>query len=468
MSYGDINKGSVTQQKDSLGFLAGEYDHEIMLGKIVDDGIDGFEFHQALPLTKLFSYIIYSQSIFKPHVTVDIGISQAKRITEQFGTKGLQGEEFVKLNFGTPKTDKMDKVSDLFYVAGYTPFRRDQHDMKEGTNISCVSKEKLVNDLVSVNQAYEKTMTESASSIYNHYILQNIQYKKLMALNKDGNNFWETRGLFTEDPSVGVQKFIIPGLTPFGAMNFLATRAYGGFEYPGSLWCFYQDNHGYNFTNLEQAIERDQVNPFITEYTYDPELQDLPHYHKDYYFNIITLSGMSISNTIENTGSGEYANIVRSVDPLRKSFYDVSFNMKDRYKDFKRTGKHFQLSDRFFEEFASDPTESTIIVDSFKGGEMPGFIVGKRKSYQQLMSTYSLEATVFGNTELNVGRCIRLKLREAGVTTHKPRGSMYSGLWFITDLQHILSKDRFVTKLTLVKDSPEFLHVDKPEAASLR
>jgi hypothetical protein len=334
--------------------------------------------------------------------------------------------------------------------------------------INCVSKEKLINDLVSVNQSFNKTTSEAAKNIFANGILQNGQYKKLNALNQDGNNFWETRGLVTVDESIGVQQFIIPGLTPFGAMEFLTTRSYGGSKYIGSYYKFYQDNYGYHFANLEQAIERDSNNPFITEYTYDLELNDLPHYHKDYYFNIITLSGLKISDTFTSSGQGEYNNIVRTIDPMKKCFHDTSFNMKKSYKKFKRTGKHFQLSDKFFDAFESKAAESTIVMDTTKPGEFTDSVVGKRRSYRYLMGTYSFEATVHGNTELNVGRCIKLNLRETGVTTHKPKGSMYSGLWFITDLQHIIDKTAFKTKLTLVKDSPEFLHVDKPKASQHR
>ena len=199
-------------------------------------------------------------------------------------------------------------------------------------------------------------------------------------------------------------------------------------------------------------------------FTYDPEINDYPRYDRRFFRNIKTMSPFDISNTLGKIDSGSLVNTVRNIQPLKKSFTETTFNLKEQYNEFKRTGKHFNMSTEFFDTFGSDPVEYTVFSDGSRfdeGGKHEDYldkVLGKRNAYIDLFTTYKYIINVYGDSNLNVGETIIIDLREAGVQASKPEGSMYKGKYFITDLDHVWDHGTFNTTMCVVKDSPEFLH----------
>jgi hypothetical protein len=59
---------------------------------------------------------------------------------------------------------------------------------------------------------------------------------------------------------------------------------------------------------------------------------------------------------------------------------------------------------------------------------------------------------------MTAGSVIKINLKESGAPEKKSRGSMYSGNWFVTAVDHIADKGKFNTQLTIVKDGLDFKH----------
>jgi hypothetical protein len=438
-------------------FNSGDFTVTMDMGKLVDDDKAGVQFRSMVSLNDLYSNFYITQSLFEPFMTLSIHISEAKMILERFGTRGLQGEEFVKIKFSTPGAES-HVIEDLFYVTGYSPIKKDSHDLQTGLILKCVSKEKLINDMMTVNQSFTGSTSDVAKTIFNNKIIDSPKYKQMKTANAGGEILWKQKDIVV-DTSVGTQKFIIPGLTPFKALHFLAVRSFGGSKFPSSFYTFYEAEDAFHFGNIENWENRISNK----EYTYDSELGALPKNHKDYYSNIKYISPLVIKNTMAGIQNGEFANKVTSIDFNRKSFFVTNFNMGEDRNKFKLLGPEFNMSSNFFDTFGNDPVESTIAIDSTKSkfNENFGSIVGKRMAYQQMLGHYSLQIVINGDSSMTVGEVIKLDLKESGAQENKQRGSMYSGSWLITKCDHIADNGLFNTKLTIVKDGLKFTHSEE-------
>ena len=436
--------------ENKMLFNSGDFEVTMDMGKLIDDDKDGVQFREMVSLNDLYSNFTMTQSVFEPHMTLSIHITESKLIFERFGTKGLQGEEFVKIKFNTPTKHL---IEDIFYVTGYSPIKKDSHELSSGLILQCVSKEKLINDQMTVNQSFEGTTSDIAKNIFNNFIIGSEKFKQMKVAKG-----WKEKPIVV-DESIGTQKFTIPGLTPFAALHFLAIRSFGGSEYPSSFFTFFEAEDAFYFKNIEDWNGSIRVQG----YTYDSELGTLPAHHKEFYNNIRFMSPLSMRNTMDGIHGGEFASKVTAIDFNKKSFTVNEFNLMKERDDFNLLGNEFPMSSAFFDMFGSDTVESTIVVDSTKGSfneNMPS-ILGRRKAYKQMLGHYTLAIVIHGDTSMVAGTVINIQLKEAGAPEKKQRGSMYSGNWYITRVEHIFDKMVFNTKLTVVKDGLDFKHGER-------
>ena len=79
----------------------------------------------------------------------------------------------------------------------------------------------------------------------------------------------------------------------------------------------------------------------------------------------------------------------------------------------------------------------------------------------QMLGHYSMSVTIHGDSSIAAGSVIRINLKESGGPERKSSGSMYSGNWFVTKVDHIYDQEVFNTRLTVVKDGLDFLHSER-------
>ena len=446
-----------TESKDAgeMLFNSGSAVLSMLLGKLIDDDKDGVEFRSFVDLGDLYTNIAIGQSVFQPHMTLSIHINESKLIFEEFGTRGLQGEEFVLIEFQTPTKHV---IKDLFYVTGYSPIKKDGKGLATSMVLQCVTKEKLINDQMTVNQSFSGSTSDIARNVYNNFIVNSEKFKQLKSSNHDGQLIWREKPI-TVDETIGTQKFIIPGLSPFKALHFLAVRSFGGSEFPSSFYSFYEDINGFHFKNIENWSDKIIEEP----YTHTDDVGTLPHSHVDFYKNIKSMTAMSINNTMQGIQNGEFAQKVTAVDFNKKSFSITNFDVVKERENFNTLGKEFNMSSAFFDMFGSEPVETSIAVDTTKSifNENLPAIQSRRHSYMQMLGHYSMSVTIHGDSSIAAGSVIRINLKESGGPERKSSGSMYSGNWFVTKVDHIYDQEVFNTRLTVVKDGLDFLHSER-------
>ena len=118
------------------------------------------------------------------------------------------------------------------------------------------------------------------------------------------------------------------------------------------------------------------------------------------------------------------------------------------------------MSSSFFDTFGSDAVEASVIVDSTKGefNENWASIIGRKRAYVQMLTHYTMNITINGDSSMTAGSVIEIKLKESGAPEKKSEGSSYGGNWFITSCNHVVDNGVFNTRLTVVKDGLDFKH----------
>ena len=107
--------------------------------------------------------------MFSPFVDMVIEMGSPMGVVEGFGELGLQGEEFVLVEFHTEgrRTFKM-----VFFVTSLN-VQNDVLDQVQGATLHCVSIEKLYNDVSTVNSSFNGLPSRTAMSIFANKIQNN-------------------------------------------------------------------------------------------------------------------------------------------------------------------------------------------------------------------------------------------------------------------------------------------------------
>jgi len=172
------------------------------------------------------------------------------------------------------------------------------------------------------------------------------------------------------------------------------------------------------------------------------------------------MSPLVMKNTMDGIHEGEYAAKTTAIDFNKKSFYVNEFNLKKERESFNLLGTKFNMSSSFFDMYGNDPVEEMVVVDSTKGVFNENFasIVGRRNAYMQMLGHYSLKVVINGDSSMTAGSVIKIKLKESGAPEKKTKGSMYSGNWYVTEVDHICDNGVFNTTLSISKDGLDFTH----------
>ena len=114
-------------ENGNISFSAGDFKvEEISLGKLVDDDIDGVEFKEVVDLSDMWATFTLNQSMTSPFMSLNITISEHKRMFERMGTKGMQGEEFVFIKFFAPTREPIEEI---FYVSSIDSVDSTTHNL---------------------------------------------------------------------------------------------------------------------------------------------------------------------------------------------------------------------------------------------------------------------------------------------------------------------------------------------------
>ena len=425
---------------------------------------------KGMELAPFIASVEIDQSIFSPTISMRINIGSPIGLTEHFSKIGMQGQEFVVVEFNT-KARRSFKMA--FFVT-HIQTANDPLDQITGMTLNCLSIEKLYNDTSTVNKSFNSTPSQVAKKIFDNKIAKNPIATKLKTVLNTTSDLLETPSLEVLLQSDEDLDFIIPGLTPYEAINFCARRCLSN-KYKSSYFTFYQTSKGFRFDSIEARIKKGKE--IIDEFTnaakqakgeVDPTGLFFTNQHdaplhmnflsKSLNRNIKSMSVIDRPNTISRINEGAFFNKTRAIDLYGKNYTDTEFKIRNKYNGFERLGEHYSLSNDFVETICeNEEYDIQYFKDSTRRNQNFEKVIGHRLGYQDLLTTYGLNIVVPGDSEMVPGDVIWVDLGEAnlarGGTGGAPLGeSLFSQLWLVVGHKIMFDQGEITSTLTIVKD----------------
>lgn len=368
------------------------------------------------------------EHIFLPTITARIALRDEQGFEQNFP---LIGEEYVRINFTTPKSDV--EASYLLRVDDVLDKKINTNNKISSCILKCVSVEFLRGASRSIgSQTFEDTHSGITQRIFDEYI--------------------KTNKPVTIETSINVDKYTLSRTSPFKAIQRLAGRAMS-VEYESNSWVFFENRRGFNFTVIEKLIEDGAASAndptrstkqFIMDMNRNASFDDVK------FRNIIAHKQIQKNNggVTEKSYYGAYNNV-------RYAFDMITGNLQGNvYKETEGASKFKQLDGQggrlntssFINQTISDDNENIMSATLMAvGSDIPYTLEqaarnSKRDAYIEKIFSNKSHIHIYGDTDITVGDVINCSFPSATTGSEDPSVSrLDSGNYLITALRHMIT-----------------------------
>lgn len=408
---------------------------------------DGSKF----PLKKFIVEFSYYEDLYSCSVTGYVTLRDGVGIIENHK---LTGKERVNILFGKAQVDQKEakekRIGLRLYKIGtrkptgnmtsefYTLyFCSEELEFSQQTKISKSFKGKAVSEIV-------------------EYILS-----ERLKVPKENYNIEKT---------VGVYDLIVPNLSPFESINWLATYARPtSTNLIGADMLFFQNRQGFNFRSLNSMMEQ----PITKTYRYQQNnLKESSFIHTKELSSVLAYEVIKSADTLKDITQGTYANRVITVDPLRRKYEVVDFDYGKYSSDIEpMNGNGIPLEQQNRDgKLPNEAYESTVRVvygtsqqnekedikskDGSVTKDMYEAAVLSHRSTQISLANHNvIKLMVPGDTDVKVGDTVFFNIRSIIPNDSRPADTLLTGKYLVTAVRHILqSQGVFQTVLEISKN----------------
>jgi len=292
------------------------------------------------------------------------------------------------------------------------------------------------------------------------------------------------------DDTKGLYSFVVPGLKPFDAINWLSTYAQPKIEYQSADMVFYENRDGFHFKSLQNLISNPNV---YNTYHYDPKniypatRQNL----SEELTNAITYEFLESFDTLKGVSAGVFANKLISVDVLTRKVKQTDFDYF-KYKNnsaslnkypiinnyINRNGDQLNQSSaatlklvfsNFDEHDPSNASALSAALNPDKNTHYPSIApniyaetyIPYRTAQLSLLNYTRIRISVPGDPGLAVGKVINFDLLSNSPNNKAPN-AYYSGKYLITAVRHLIDQSQYRTVMEIAKESATSPYVANP------
>ncbi len=384
------------------------------------------------------------------------------------------GEETLEVEWRVPDEDKLSKSPPIygkFYIYKISNRVRDKNSMSQVYVLHFCSIEQYVNLTKKVRRSYKnKPVHEMVKNIHNEFIKQADLSEGAPLLRKT---------LQIEETKTQ-QTIVIPNLTPFDSMKFLAERAESG-ENPSSTYAFWEDhNQIFHFKTIESFLGGECKQTYKLEpanVVYMPDDNTV-----DDAFNIADITIVKTFDVLDNIQNGMYASEILTHDMILKKYETIQFDYKDTFKSMKHIEKHKLVSNdsKGFTELGFGQKEhasskiflpttmtqpeneyiksKTEPIDPIRPTFIERFLL-KYNSLKTQLNNIVVHITIPGDHERVPGDIINLQIPAphglgGGGSTKAPFHEIkIGGKYLVTSVKHKWAYDTYLTQMEIVKDT---------------
>ena len=366
------------------------------------------------------------ESIETNSMAMNITFLDASNLTNKID---FDGTETITVEFNT--------LGDREVSAKYRLFKNDiipddTGNMK-GVVLYGVSEEHFKSAILDVNQSYREQISGFAQNVFDK-----LGSDKELELH-------ETSGR-------GVT--IIPGMTVFESMDFLASRSYDT-KYRSSAFRFYETFDGFHFVNIERKIAEGKKDAITYVKVQDARTQTPKWYH------ISSLKLDVAKDSMHKIKSGMYASEAKEIDLINHKVITSDFTLAEKFDEFEHLDSDaMTLESKDFIEDSLKNINTSFWLFSGQTGETDAEalnfvdIIPRRLYYLSALEQVKASMQIPGNSSLSPGMVINLDMLEiTSKTKSKEQEGKVSGNYFVTSVKHLITRDEYICLVNTCKDS---------------
>ena len=413
------------------------------------------------------------ESIYKSGITGSVVINDATNIV---GNLPIQGTETLSFRLSTPNVTTPLCIINATQETGQ-PFHiyklADKQQLSEGMQLFTLhfgSREFMRNLRTKVSQAYNG----------------NIAYQVIKILMDE--NYLDSKKKLYYEPTGNTNKFVVPNLNPFAAINMIAKRSVAD-KSNGVGYYFYETTKGFHFRSWASMItnQGEFARPPKQQFYYQPlrmgsnsKATDQDKIEREYESVESYEFVNNFHDVASNTALGTYGHRVISHNLFDKSYDIADYNFHNEYRRTPHTDTVGYGSNNMFPvmdtpvdydnvDNASDYPESRVSLqtttpflhdkdvgtyglDADIDGEKTGQGISQNN---QIVNGTALRMTVKGQSYIQAGDLITFNLRDVNLhhSPEYPDDPRFSGNYIITKVRHQVTKDQYKMILECAKDS---------------
>ena len=366
------------------------------------------------------------ESIENNSMSMNITFLDASNLTNKID---FDGTETITVEFNT--------LGDREVSAKYRLFKNDiipddTGNMK-GVVLYGVSEEHFKSAILDVNQSYREQISGFAQNVFDK-----VGSNKKLELH-------ETSGR-------GVT--IIPGMTVFESMDFLASRSYDT-KYRSSAFRFYETFDGFHYVNIERKIAEGKKDAITYVKVQDARTQTPKWNH------IASLKLDVAKDSMHKIKSGMYASEAKEIDLINHKVITSDFTLAEKFDEFEHLDSDaMTLESKDFIEDSLKNINTSFWLFSGQTGETDAEalnfvdIIPRRLYYLSALEQVKASMQIPGNSSLSPGMVINLDMLEiTSKTKSKEQEGKVSGNYFVTSVKHLITRDEYICLVNTCKDS---------------
>ena len=267
---------------------------------------------KAVDLRNIYREIVVYETVFDDKMYGEIIIADAVNLSESMP---IVGNESILIEYKT-RGSVDSPIRIVGKVVAPMGKARTPNEKMELYKVQFVSDLQFRNRFTNIQSSYSGSIVTSGGNagIANQVFLK---------------NFGDTNAdkFFTNDNSIGRNKFIIPYWSPIFTLTWLAQRAV-----PATPGCFlfYEDVDGFHFKNLTKEIEKQPKLVYRVEPLNAKNLGDV----MGYMTRVQDYSVTSFFDRLEEYSSGMYSGTLHTHDITTKKFSRHSLNYFDEQTNY--------------------------------------------------------------------------------------------------------------------------------------
>jgi hypothetical protein len=433
---------------------------------------------QVKDIGKITLEVNIFQNLNEHYIQAELVVSDSIAMLEGFNgdrQRGIQGGynggEVVIVSYKT--RDKTLPFKTHFFGLYDLTERQRVDEKNEVYILNCVSAEAYRSASKTISRAFGGSKGNLISNMVRTVINEFIYDRQIKDLQR---NYRDVLNIRIEkevnvDQTNGVQRLLIPNMTPDDTLDFFAREADNDNHIP--YFMFYEDSHGFNFRDLNNLVLAEPKETYTYVSTNVEEDTKTVNYNKDKkseatvrdYQKIISYNVIRQTNILGNVKSGLFRSRMINIDILKKNKFEYNFNYEKEYEKFNKLQKWripAQVDGEPILYMMQSRTGHDVCCPIFeKENHLPKRVnqnIQRRQSYMRHIFNTLMEVTVVGNSELDVGDVIELNIPNATTINKKDgkKDKYLSGKYLITSLRHKFggtTGTEFTTFIECVKDT---------------